>query len=251
MAHLEASLNILRIFVSTTRDQFVGLAEESPMGTGKSWIEQHAAGSFVAWHSSGQGEPHAPEDSILRMRKRIPSLKFIEAVIEKQRTWKSLSQLERRVITGLNWYGEAWKERVPVARLVKFAVALETLIMTGGKEAITETLAERIAILCGADVREREQLYTETRSVYAARSKTVHGAARQDTSDLLEVNIIAEKLCVFALSSCAALYPALSGQRDELKALTEFSTMAKLGGIEEAASRIGAIIVPTPGTPKD
>jgi hypothetical protein len=132
-----------------------------------------------------------------------------------------------------------------VARLVKFAVALETLIMTGGREAITETLAERIAFLCGADTPEWEQLYAETRSVYAARSKAVHGAAPQDASDFVGVNVTAEKLCVFALSSCASLYLALRRQKDKTKALSEFFKIVKLGGIKEAAARIGAVIAPS------
>jgi hypothetical protein len=134
-----------------------------------------------------------------------------------------------------------------VAKLVKFAVALETLIMTGAKEAITETLAERIALLCGADTQEREQLYAEARRVYSARSKAVHGGTETGSSELAEVNVIAEKLCVFALVSCASLFPAITGGKKENEALTEFFKVLKLGGIEEAAARIGAVIRPNPG----
>jgi hypothetical protein len=243
-AILESSFNVLRIFVSSHRWQFIGLAEESPIPSGRSWIELQASGGFIAWHSGGYGEPSAPEDSIARMRQRTPSCSFIESIIEKQRTWKRLSSLEARLLNGLSWYGNAWKEQVPVAKLVKFAVALETLIMTGSKEAITETLAERIALLCGTDTHEREQLYSEARRVYSARSKAVHGGIEADLSELAEVNIIAEKLCVFALVSCASLFPAITGAKKENEALTEFFKVSKLGGIEEAASRIGAVIRP-------
>jgi hypothetical protein len=249
-AILESSVNVLRIFVSSNRWQFIGLAEESPVPSGRSWIELQASGGFLAWHSGRQGEPSASEDSIGRMRQRTPSCAFIESIIEKQRTWKQLSALEARLLNGLSWYGNAWKERVPVARLVKFAVALETLIMTGSKEAITETLAERIALLCGADTQEREQLYAETRRVYRARSKAVH-AGEGDSSELAEVNVIAEKLCVFALISCASLFPAIAGVKKENDALTEFFKVSKLGGIEEAAARIGAVLLPNPGASED
>ncbi|HEV2805981.1 MAG TPA: hypothetical protein VGW57_13745 [Chthoniobacterales bacterium] len=246
-AILESSFNVLRIFVSSNRYSFIGLAEESLIPSGRSWIELQANGGFLAWHSGRQGEPSAPEDSIARMRERTPSCSFIESIIEKQRTWKRLSALEARLLNGLSWYGNGWKEQVPVAKLVKFAVALETLIMTGSKEAITETLAERIALLCGADTQEREQLYAEARRVYGARSKAVHGGSESDSSELTEVNTIAEKLCVFALISCASLFPAITGVKNENDALTEFFKVSKLGGIEEAAARIGAVIRPNPG----
>jgi len=249
-AILESSFNILRIFVRSTREEFIGLAEESPIPTGRSWIELQAKGGFIAWHSGRQSEPSASEDSIASMRRRMPSCAFIESIIEKQRTWKRLSPLEARLLNGLGWYGNGWKERVPIAKLVKFAVALETLIMTGAKEAITETLAERIALLCGADIQEREQLYSQTRRVYRERSKAVHGGHATDLSELAEVNVIAEKLCVFALASCASLFPAIMGVRRENDALGEFFKVAKLGGIEQAAARIGASIHPSPGVSK-
>ena len=59
-AILEASFNVLRIFVPSTRDQFVGLAEESPVGTGKSWIEQHTTGGFIAYIMDQYKANHTP-----------------------------------------------------------------------------------------------------------------------------------------------------------------------------------------------
>jgi hypothetical protein len=243
---LESSFNILRIFVPSRRGQFIGLAEQSPIASNKSFIEQKATGGFITWNRGRQGEPVASEDSISRMRQRMPQSAFIEAVIEKQRNWKILTPLEKRFMNGLAWYGDGWKEQVSAARLVKFAVALETLLMTGAKEAITETLAERVALLCGADMPEREQLYSETRRVYSARSKAVHGAVRQESFDLGEINVIAEKLCTFALFQCASLFPILIDGRNETEGLTEFFKLAKLGSLEEAAARMGAKISAAP-----
>jgi hypothetical protein len=245
-AVLESSFNVLRIFVPSSRRQFIGLAEDSPFSIGRSWIEQESNGQFVAWHSGKQGEPHGPNDSISRLRERMPQVGFIEQLIMKQRDWMPLRPIEKRLMNGLTWYGEAWKERMPVAKLVKFAVALETLMMTGAKEAITETLAERIALLCGSDTKEREQLYAEAREVYRTRSKAVHGAIDENTTDIDRTNVTAEKLCVFALFSCASLFPAFLDSGRDAKALAEFFKVAKLGGLEEAAARIGAQMYPTP-----
>jgi len=245
-AILESSFNILRIFTSSTRGQFIGLAEDSPHPTGRPWIERSSTGEFMTWHSGRQGEPHVPSDPVAQLRKRMPQARFFEYIISKQSAWAPLRPIERRLLNALSWFGEAWKERVPVAKLVKFAVALETLLMTGGKEAITETLAERVALLCGADTAEREQLHTQTRQVYRARSKAVHGGTHENPSELYKINATAEQLCVFALFSCASLFPTFIGSGNETEALAEFFKVAKLGGLEEAARRIGAAIHLTP-----
>jgi len=178
----------------------------------------------------------------------MPSCLFIENIIEKQRQWMPLSPLEKRLINGLTWYGDGWKEQVPVARLVKFAVALESLLMTGSTEPISETLAERVALLCGFDIQERQQLHAETKKVYTVRSKAVHGAKSQDPFEVEEVNCIAEKLCTYVLFACASLFHALidAGVNNDNESLTDFFKLAKLGSLEEAAAKFGATLVPTP-----
>jgi hypothetical protein len=239
---LEASFNILRIFIPSHSDQFVGRAEDAPFRTESSWIERDPTGEFLASHSSRQVEPLAPNDALQKLQTRMPQSGFIAHLIAKQRSWVELRPIERRLINGLWWFGEGWKEQAPVAKLVKFAVCLETLLMTGEREAITETLAERIALLCGATTKEREDLYAEARKVYRARSKAVHGGMYRHASELENINIVAEKLCNFALFSCSSLFPILLGQRNEIDTLDQFFKTAKLGGLEEAAARIGASI---------
>jgi hypothetical protein len=94
-------------------------------------------------------------------------------------------------------------------------------------------------------------MYSEARTVYKKRSEAVHGAAHYGSSELDEVNVTAEKLCVFALVSCASLFPAIMGTQGGTNALTESFKVAKLGGIEQAAARIGAVIRPIPAASKD
>lgn len=242
---LESVFNLQRMFVTSTRGQFVGLAEESLYPISQWFIERDATGNFKASGRSTQAEPFFEGNAIRSMREKMPQLRFFEYILQNQARWAPLTKIEKRLLNGLTWFGDAWKERSSVAKLVKFAVALETLLMTGAREAITETLSERVALLCGGDVKEREELYAETREVYRARSKAVHGAMKADSANLYRINATAEKLCMFALFECASLFPLFIGSGRESEALTEFFKVAKLAGLEEAAARIGAKICPT------
>src|SRR5439155_2097489 len=130
---------------------------------------------FEASVGSNWIEPNAVEGYLEGMRERAPQIGFIENAVRKQQNWQPLEVVESRLLTSLSWFGEAWKERAPLPKLVKFAISLEGLVMTGDKEGLTELLAERIAMLCSADTTERRQLYDEVREIYRARSKAVHG----------------------------------------------------------------------------
>jgi len=168
------------------------------------------------------------------MRKRAPQVAFLEAAVKKVQNWSSLEPLESRLLASLFWFGEAWKEQAPLPKLVKFAICLESLVMTGDKEGLTELLAERIALLCSTDVTERKKLHEEVREVYRARSKAVHGDFTEKDFPLGELNRKAEQLCVFGLLSCADLFPLLLVAKDQKKALADFFTLLKLGGLQEA-----------------
>lgn len=74
------------------------------------------------------------------------------------------------------------------------------------------------------------------------RSKVVHGSQHKAASDLHRINAIAEKLSMFALVQCSALFPALAGRDKD--ALAEFFKVAKLAGLDEAAARFGLKMSP-------
>lgn len=237
---LEDSFNILRLLIPSRRGQFVGLPDERPSLQSEAWIERLPGGEFEASLSSNWIEPHAEEGYLEGMKQRAPQIGFIESAVRKQQNWQPLEAIETRILTSLSWFGEAWKEQSPLPKLVKFAISLESLIMTGDKEGLTELLAERVAFLCGANIGERKQLFGEVRSVYRARSDAVHGGIADKDSTLPELNRTAEKLAMFSLLCCADLFPCFLGIKGQKQALADFFTNLKLGGVQEAIKAVHA-----------
>jgi len=235
---LEDSFNILRLLIPSRSGQFVGLPDECPALQSEAWIERLPGGEFEASLRSNRIEPHAEEGYLEGMKQKAPQIDFIESAVRKQQSWQPLEVIESRLLTSLSWFGEAWKEQASLPKLVKFAISLEGLVMTGDKEGLTELLAERIAMLCSPNTTERKRLYDEVRHIYSARSKAVHGDFSEKDFPLGELNEKAERLCRFGLLSCADLFPLLLKQKDQKKALADFFTMLKLGSFEEALQAV-------------
>jgi hypothetical protein len=235
---LENSFHILRLQIPSREGQFIGCHDESPLLQTDARIERLPTGEFKAILTNQWIEPFVESGYLDRMRSFIPQVAFIEAVVRKQQNWQALESIETRLITSLSWFGEAWKERSAVPKIVKYAISLESLIMTGDREGLTELLAERLALLCGKDMAERKQLYDEVREVYRARSKAVHGDFFENDSTLAELNRTAEKLTTFALLSCSDIFHMFHGIKDQNKALSDFFTSLKLGGVQEALKAV-------------
>ncbi|MGN6424995.1 MAG: hypothetical protein ACTHLA_16985 [Asticcacaulis sp.] len=88
--------------------------------------------------------------------------------------------LSLRFLDGLQWYGEAVRDSGHASSVIKYVLCLERLLMTDGKEDVTQVLVERASNV-GMPVRLRsEKLRTElsekVRQVYKLRSKLVHGS---------------------------------------------------------------------------
>jgi hypothetical protein len=101
-------------------------------------------------------------------------------------------QIERKLIGGLRWLGEATRPDTASARFAKLAFALEALVggepsgdLSATSMGITATLAERSAFLVGTSAAERLSLDEEVRDLYTKRSAIVHGeSADADPNDI-------------------------------------------------------------------
>jgi hypothetical protein len=112
------------------------------------------------------------------------------------------TELEQALITSINWFGEALDTMAATERtrsknktepprvqlrlgdcLLKLVMAMESLLVSGGEEPISNTLAERTAFLLAREYENRCKLKTFVRDMYDLRSKVVHGGQKLESKD--------------------------------------------------------------------
>lgn len=92
--------------------------------------------------------------------------------------------LSARFLDAVSWYGEATREKVLAAKIVKYVTALERMLMTDEKDNITDLISQRAAAFC-ADPRSSGDFaawQSKTQIAYGLRSKLVHGSLSQRDS---------------------------------------------------------------------
>lgn len=124
----------------------------------------------------------------------------LEAVVDP-----SVSRpLSRRFLNAVHWYGEAVRQERGSTRVVQFATALETMMMTGEVQDITVVLSKRsAAFLCdprepGAFGLQQERV----RRFYKLRSKIVHGELPPRDVSIGRGVVEGAELCREALLNC-------------------------------------------------
>jgi hypothetical protein len=110
--------------------------------------------------------------------------KLLSVALETVVDPRLLRPLSKRFLDAAQWFGEATRDKSDAARIIKYATALERLIMTGERDDITSTLSERIAALCINDKVSRADWKGIARRVYGFRSKLVHGGISPAATDL-------------------------------------------------------------------
>lgn len=97
---------------------------------------------------------------------------------------KLLRPLSKRFLDAAQWFGEATRDESDATRIIKYATAMERLVMTGERDDITSTLSERIAAICINDKISRGEWRSIARRVYGFRSKLVHGGISPAATNL-------------------------------------------------------------------
>lgn len=230
---VELACTILRLFLQRSANSFIGIADESQLRRHQarfcaSQVNEFHPHSVVHWIDIAVSPGFMQE--LAKAVKRHPAL---EAVAIKSSKWTPLSPAERRLQAGMVWFGEAWQDRQADARLVKFAICLEGVFMTGNREGITEILAERVALLCEPEYAAIADVYRDVRLVYSGRSKTVHGDAA-DGKEFVNLSRKAEQIASRGLFAFAELCPYLPTDKTATEALNRFFTALKLGGFQTA-----------------
>lgn len=105
--------------------------------------------------------------------------------------WEILSndkftEIQTRVITAIDWLGEAMLDESASSTLLKAAIALEALLGLD-RNNITKNLSENAAQILCDNVESRIHIEDKIRTLYGARSNVVHGRFNNnDESDAQE-----------------------------------------------------------------
>lgn len=87
------------------------------------------------------------------------------------------TELEKRFLRAMHWFGEALVEPDKTDAFLKFCIALEALLgQSDLLSNIATPMAEKAAFALGRTTAERIQIFNEVKKLYGRRSRIVHGS---------------------------------------------------------------------------
>ena len=197
-------------FVSQEINQF-GVINEFPVWPNQPYRLNRPKESERLEHSSNVITRLGPPIRVYRLYADILNLidgsviTILDKLLSKDGD-TTITEMQRKFLSGLRWIGEGTKPDTLAARYLKISTALEYLI--GGESSIeylttrgiTATLAERAAFLIGKDKDQRISIDRAVKKYYGLRSKIVHGNRDAvDQSDFLEFGLLVRQI---ALTLC-------------------------------------------------
>lgn len=98
-------------------------------------------------------------------------------------------------------------ELLPAAQIIQYVAALERITIVGEQNAITDTVAKRVALLCqGAEEIEFEKWEKAAKIIYDKRSRLMHGDYSPLSKDLIGVAALAERVTRKTLLKAMGFY---------------------------------------------
>ncbi|RQV39102.1 hypothetical protein DF027_21160 [Burkholderia cenocepacia] len=137
----------------------------------------------------------------------------VESIAKSLRPYTALLSAEEanqdatRILTGLEWAFDADVERNETQALLNACIGIEAILGKSQETGLTDKLADRCAFMLGRGARQREQIASDFKKIYDARSKVVHGRRRRlqphergmlDQAKLLLRNILRREATEFA-----------------------------------------------------
>lgn len=242
---LELSCCLIRISMPRRRGSFVGSAIQTTTQREERHVYVDASGTL--WHGGVNRLVDVPvsSSSIRGLLSIHQGMTVLETIVHKVAEWKFLLPAEHRLLTAMRWFNEGWKEPNDPMCIVKFCTCLEALLSTGNKEDLTETIAERHAVLCNKTPKDLLDSYKIVKAVYDKRSHVVHGNdASIPASDAEHFAWLAEDLGRETILQFAALTPLFSVEQTEFESqLKRFFLLTKLAGFDAAETDLRSKIL--------
>ncbi|AXO14415.1 HEPN domain-containing protein [Thalassospira indica] len=146
--------------------------------------------------------------------------------------------LAHRFLNSLRWYGDAANDVNKSARIVKFTVAIEILLLTGALKDREKTRVFSLrgqALFAGLEEAKDAQAMRDFKWLYGIRSDIVHGRKRQGTITMSDVTR-AERLCRLSLFYAIQLFEQIGfDSENKLESTFDELTRVNRGGRSERA----------------
>ncbi|MBA7502499.1 hypothetical protein ES706_01089 [subsurface metagenome] len=112
---------------------------------------------------------------------------------------KTPTPLERKILTSIHWYGLGVKDRNKLDKLVKFTIALESILLKE-REPKRYHLAERVAFILGKDKYGKKWFHDRVYKLYGIRSEIVHEGRKEiKEEDVYDMHRIVESVLFFMI----------------------------------------------------
>ncbi|WP_299660671.1 HEPN domain-containing protein [uncultured Psychromonas sp.] len=183
----EKFILFLRYVIGNTNDKFeVGVLEFSGSRSRSAFIISEK-GSSNETSRYGYFEPVPLDDSY-----------FVNTEVGFDKIWElidkpSLSRLEKRFSTAIEWLGRALTERTIQAAFIEASIALESLFTHSEKSIISPSILSQIsestALILGDGYESRIEIERHIKKLYSIRSGIVHAGSKEVASEDFELFI--------------------------------------------------------------
>ena len=127
-------------------------------------------------------------------------MRFCEGAIDYTQNWRPIRIAARRYLRAtfmsVRFDGDDLEDV-----LLQYIFGLESLLLAGDREAITDKIAIRAALIVGTDDDERKEISDLVRRAYSSRSEIVHGKERKKDINLTRLRDICRGVIVVVLTA--------------------------------------------------
>lgn len=202
---IENAINLLRcyiplIFSSGLRVK-IGIGGSIIKTTRVSFLSIKADGSGF----SGKGlvlgplEQYKLDPILLKHLRDNCNLDQFGEILSKDKS--SRTELENRIVTAIRWIGSGINEDVDCDRFLKYAIALECLLLMREEDGKGSPIAERCAFLLSNDPQDRTNIDKVVKKLYGKRSDIAHEGETEIEKDQLASMQRIVLSCLFAICS--------------------------------------------------
>ena len=161
---------------------------------------------------------HITEESVTKMEE----CGAMDAARVLEKPAEALADIERVLLRGLHWFGNALGHEEAENELLSLTTCLEAFLTPRDGNPIGTAIAEGIAILLSDQLEERKRLKKRVKDLYGKRSGVSHGGKKAVLeSDLIELRDISKRL----VHKVITLLGSVSSQKELLTVIED----AKLG----------------------
>lgn len=199
------ALNIIRVLFGSNYTEWVKLSTGLGESLSSARIYAGNNGQMVCSLSARAHSPSGPPNWYEFLNGEGGEYKdFFGDLIDKFCNFREMSELSKRLMDAINWFGDAALELSPGAAIVKYVTCIERLYFGAQYQDFKKVFSKRISkILTDFECPSAKNSLETVGEIYKVRSTLVHGAVSPSLGDspwpLFEAENIAKDCILCAL----------------------------------------------------